>query len=139
MLGFRALLAEKLNDMFIDKFKKEDGYYDQDKCYYEDAESFISTGVLGFCGCGMPDAVLEHVRKALQIVNDIGEKKLTYEQLEERKKEVFANKGAEYFMWYFLDNKKLTQHGGSVPGWLTKKGIELLADLTELNTLKHEA
>ncbi len=129
--------------MFIDKFKKEGGYYDQDECYYEDAESFISNSVLGFCGCGMPDAALEYVRKALQIVDDlkqlVWEKKLTYEQWEERKKEVFANKGAEYFMWYFLDNKELTEHGVSVPGWLTKKGIELLADLTELSALEHEA
>ena len=129
--------------MFIDKFKKKDGYYDQDGCYYEDAESFIATGVLGFCGCGMPDVALEYVRKALQIVDDLKqlvyEKKLTYEQWEERKKKVFANKGAEYFMWYFLNNKELTEHGVSVPGWLTKKGIELLADLTELSALEHEA
>lgn len=123
--------------MYIDKFKKENGYYDQNECYYEDAESFISNGILGFCGCGMPDAALEYVRKALQIVDDLKQlvwkKKITYEQWEERKKEVFVNDGAEYFMWYFLDNKKLTEHGGSVPGWLTKKGIELLADLTELS------
>lgn len=121
--------------MFIDKFKKEDGYYDQNECYYEDAESFIATAILGFCGCGMPDKALEHVRRALQIVDDIKlvqEKKITYLQWEERKKEVFANEGAEYFMWYFLDNKKLTQHGGSVPGWLTDKGIELLHDLNKL-------
>lgn len=121
--------------MYIDKYKKEDGYYDQNGCYYEDAESFIISSVLEFCGCGRPYAALEHVYKALQIVNDlkelVWENKITYQEWDERKKEVFANEGAEYFMWYFLDNKGLTEHGGSVPGWLTPKGIELLEDLEE--------
>ena len=131
--------------MYIDKFKDNEGfgYTFKDDCYYEDAESLIATGVLGFCGCGMPDAALEHVRKALQIVDDlkqlVWEKKITYEQWEERKKEVFANSGQEYFMWYFLDNKELTEHGGSVPGWLTQEGIELLEDLNELSAEANEA
>lgn len=122
--------------MFIDKFKKGDGYYDEEECYYEDAESFISNSVLGFCGCGKPEDAIEYVRNALQIVDDleklVWKKMMTYEAWEERKKALFTNEGAEYFMWYFLDNKELTDHGSSVPGWLTEKGVELLADLTEL-------
>lgn len=125
--------------MFIDKFLKEDGYYDQNECHYEDAESFISTAVLGFCGCGMPSAALEYVRKALQLVDDLNNNESTMKQWAERKKEVFANDGAEYFMWYFLDNMQLTEHGFSVPGWLTEKGIELLSDLTELSALEHKS
>lgn len=120
--------------MFIDKFKREDGYYDQDNCYYEDAESFISIGILGFCGCGMPADALEYVRKALQLVDDVviwGDRS-AHEQWEERKRELFSDDGAEYFMWYFLNDKGLTDHGTSVPGWLTDKGIELLSDLMEL-------
>lgn len=122
--------------MFIDKFKKEDGYYYLDECYYEDAESLISIGVLGFCGCGMPGDALEYVRSALQLVNDL--KKIAwgdrsaYKQWEKRKRKLFADDGAEYFMWYFLDDKGLTEHGTSVPGWLTDKGVELLSYLNEL-------
>lgn len=126
--------------MFIDKFKKGNGYYDQEGCYYEDAESFIATGILGFCGCGMPDDAVEYVRKALQLIDDLTqlvyEEKLTIEQWKEREKLIFTDYGAEYFMWYFLDNKKLTEHGVSVPGWLTEKGTELLSDLIELSKLK---
>ena len=122
--------------MHIDKFKKEDGYYDEDNCFYENAENFISTGMLGFCGCGEPDEALSYVHKALQIVDDLSRlvhgKKITYEQWEENNKDEFVNDGAMYFMWYFLDNKGLTEHGGSVPGWLTAKGKELLSDLIEL-------
>ena len=129
--------------MFIDKFKKEDGYYDQDNCYYEDAESFIATGMLGFCGCGMPEAALEHVRKALQLVDDleqlVWEQSMRYKEWEKRKEGVFASEGAEYFMWYYLDNKGLTDHGSSVPGWLTDKGEALLLDLTELSAFGYEA
>lgn len=35
-------------------------------------------------------------------------------------------------MWYWLDNKGYTEHGGSVPGWLTEEGWKLLEDLEEL-------
>lgn len=38
--------------MYIDKFKKEDGYYDYENhdCFYEDAETFLQSRVLGFVG-----------------------------------------------------------------------------------------
>ena len=129
--------------MHINKYKDGFGYTYKDGCYYEDAESLIATGILHFCGCGMPNAALEHVRKALQIVDDLKQlvwkKKITYEQWEERKKGVFANNGQEFFMWYFLENKGLTEHGVSVPGWLTQDGIELLSDLNELNVDTNKA
>lgn len=84
----------------------------------------------------MPDSALNHVRKALQLVYDlkhlVWEKKITYEQWEQRSKEVFFNEEIEYFTWYVLDKKELIEHGSSVPGWLTQKGIELLSDLNEL-------
>ena len=117
--------------MFIDQYKKEDGfYYDEHGACYEDAEEFICTYILGFCGCGMPDSALEHVYKALQLVAI--RHKMKYEEWADKCREVFANHGAEYFMWYYLDNKGFTEHGGSVPGWLTADGEELLSDLTEL-------
>ena len=122
--------------MYIDKFKKEDGYYDPDGCFYEDAETFIATYMFGFCGCGMPDEALRHVRDSLQIIMDMKEqlwtKKITYNEWEERKKKCFSNSGSEYFMWYVLDKLGFTEHGSSVPGWLTQGGMELLSDLNEL-------
>ena len=122
--------------MNIDKYRTKNGdFVDQDGCYYEDVEDFIATGLLGFCGCGKPHHAIKHVRQSLQLVHDlkylVWEEKLTYKEWKEKTKEVFLNEGAEYFMWYFLDNKELTEHGGSVPGWLTGKGEELLADLNE--------
>ena len=123
--------------MYIDKYFKKDGYYDEYGCFYGDAKSFIATSIFGFCGCGMPNEALEYVRKSLQLVDDltnlVKDGGLSYDEWEKHKKEVFSDNGAEYFMWYFLDKKELTMHGSSVPGWLTPKGIELLSDLNELN------
>jgi len=36
-----------------------------------------------------------------------------------------------YFMWYWFDKEELTEHGGSVPGWLTKKGLGMLNKLNK--------
>lgn len=117
--------------MHIDKYFKDDGYYDKDDCYYEDAESFLATGVLDFCGCGMPDAALEHVRDSLQLIKDLYSTE-NYNKWREKELDLFNNYGVAYFMYYFLDNKGLTEHGGQVPGWLTLEGEELLEDLIEL-------
>ena len=123
--------------MYIDKYFKKDGYYDEYGCFYGDAKSFIATSIFGFCGCGMPNEALEYVRKSLQLVDDLTNlvfpNIISYEDWEKRKKQVFSDNGAEYLMWYFLNEKELTQHGSSVPGWLTQKGIELLSDINKLN------
>jgi hypothetical protein len=116
--------------MHIDKYFKDDGYYDGDT-YYEDAESFLATAILDFCGCGMPDAALEHVRDALQLIKDLYDTN-KYDEWREKELKLFNSDGPAYFMYYFLDNKELTEHGGQVPGWLTLEGEELLDDLNEL-------
>lgn len=129
--------------MFIDKYKKEDGcYYDENGDFYEDAKSFIQTKIFGFCECGVPDASLMFVARVLKQVDNlkqlVWEKKQTYEEWVADNKKLFGSGEAEYFMWYFLDREGFTEHGGSVPGWLTDKGIELLNDLTELLNLENK-
>jgi hypothetical protein len=123
--------------MYIDKYKRDGLYYSPNGNSYEDANSFIAEYVLGFCGCGMPNEALDHVKQSLGIVYDLQNKvwtdEITIEQWRESKSRVFASDGAEYFMWYFLNEREFTEHGGSVPGWLTDKGKELLRDLYELN------
>lgn len=92
-----------------------------------------------FCGCGKPEDAVKHVHKALQLVSDrteliIGDGSLSSEEWDKRNTELFGSEGAMYFMWYWLENQELTEHGGSVPGWLTAKGEELL---TRLNTITY--
>jgi len=120
--------------MNIDKFKRDDGYYDEKDCFYENAESFLQGKVLKFCGCGSPDLSLKFIRKALRQVQNLKElvleKKQTHEEWSAENKKIFGE--SEYFVWYFLDREGFTEHGGSIPGWLTKSGIELLEDLDAL-------
>lgn len=118
--------------MFIDKYKKGECWIDEYGGQYLDIESFIETGLFGFCGCGQPSETREYVRQSLQLISDRRELGLTYEQWSERAKELFKTGVAEYFMWYWVDSKGYSEHGGSVPGWLTEDGKEILSDLNEL-------
>lgn len=124
--------------MHIDKFKREDGYFTEDNVHYEDAESLIQIEMLGFCGCGNPDDAAEYVRKVLQNIQDRDKvsKGITFDDWWKQVNELFPINGSAYFMWYFLDSKGFTEHGNSVPGWLTEKGKQLLEDLTEIATQK---
>lgn len=121
--------------MHIDKYKRGDGYEAPNGSFYECAEDFLQSHVLGFCNCGRPEESLRYVRDALQHIDNlkqlVWEKKQTHEEWEADGKKVFANAGAEYFAYYVLSEKGFEEHGGSVPGWLTDKGRELLDDLNK--------
>lgn len=96
--------------------------------------------VLGFCGCGSPETALLYVLKILRVLDEKGPDSWGpggkdawnewYAAHRARLDGVFhGDAGAEYLAYYLLDNKNLTEHGGSVPGWLTGKGKDILADL----------
>lgn len=95
-------------------------------------------GELGFCGCGRPIGVLRHIHGAMSILRDRDEQEsgmTWHEWWELRKKRIrdhFSSDGAEYFMWYWLHKEGYTEHGGSVPGWLTDKGVDLLDALSDI-------
>lgn len=118
-------------DLSIIKYKNDDGdgYTYTDECYYETATDLIATGILGFCGCGCPEEALVFIRDILQFIKQKINEPWS-EKLENKEKELFPYLGMNYFIYYWLDNKELTEHGSSVPGWLTKKGEQLLKDLT---------
>ena len=127
--------------MNIDKFRNEDGisYTDESGCYHESAKDYYMHEVFKFCGCGCPEDALDYIYKCLKLLtlgNDwINNKESHCDYWKRYRAEcdkVFNSEGAEYFMWYWLDNMELTEHGGSVPGWLTEKGKEVLSDLEEI-------
>lgn len=126
------------SDLYVEG---EGVYVDEDGCHHQDAIEFIIERIFGFCGCGCPYDVAEYIRQALQSIYDIEQKvwtnKVTYNEWKndndnKKKKKIYSSQGAEYFIYYVLDQKGLTEHGGSVPGWLTESGKELLLDLNEL-------
>lgn len=125
--------------MHIDKFLQEDGWYkDSEGISYEYADQAIK-GIyeLGWCGCGDPDSALEYLAKSLQLIKLLREDDLKWTDWKIEVDKHHKNDGECYFVWYFLDHKGFTEHGGSVPGWLSQKGKELLEDIEEyLETLK---
>jgi hypothetical protein len=131
------MIGEKMN---IEKFKKvDDGcYYDESECCYENAVDFIQSSLFGFCGCGDPDENLIYIRDSLRLFRDFpyDAKQENWESYYKRYREAvdkqFGSEKSEYFMWYWLDSKGYTEHGGCLPGWLTESGKELLEDLEEI-------
>lgn len=99
---------------------------------------------LGFCGCGNPEQAAEYLREGMQIIADQrkgphytrGAHRFDpeFEQWckdhSARELAHFGSTGGAYFFYYWLADNDLEEHGGSVPGWLTPAGEELLAKLT---------
>lgn len=123
--------------MYIDKYLKGGLYSSPDGSYQdEDPADFIQSYILGFCVCGRPEDALSLVRDVLRHVANlqdlVWEKQWTFAEWEEAGARI-ADKRVLYFLYYFLDTKGLTEHGGAVPGWLTTEGRQLLEDLEQLN------
>jgi len=123
--------------MKLEDAKLPDGWFILDGCHHETAESLIQTGIMGFCGCGDPEGNLEYVRRGLEHIeskdqpdsNDRAAWDVWWRGHQNDEISIFGNSQSAYFFYYWADNLKLTEHGGSVPGWLTEKGnivLELL-------------
>jgi len=107
---------------------------------YGSETSLLQIGVFDCCACGMPEENLEYILGALELISDLGpENKTPFGHDNEwstwwdkHQADILKHHGSEkaaYFFYYWADNQKLTEHGGSVPGWLTDKGEEVLGYL----------
>lgn len=121
--------------MTIDKFRQLDGsYIDEEGVTWVDTTSFFQCKILGLCGCGLPEQNLLYIRDVLRHINrlkEFHEKQISYDEWKAAGRQIMHTEQIEYFTYYVLDSLGLTEHGGSVPGWLTKKGEDLLSDLEE--------
>lgn len=111
------------------------GYYDDEGTYWGDEPlDYILRKVFGFCGCGDPEAAGRYIRDGLQDVADnttwVRAKGYEYDTYTWK----IADEGERYFLWYVLDQTGLTEHGGSVPGWLSVEGLDVLHDLNMIFT-----
>ncbi|TJW14334.1 MAG: hypothetical protein E5W82_10165 [Mesorhizobium sp.] len=80
--------------------------------------SYFWFEVAKFCACGNPASLLEEVRDALAAM----------------KIQPIDPDAHELLMLYWLDNVKLTEHGGGIYGsWLSPAGEDLLRDLQAIN------
>ncbi len=132
---------------YLARFRFEHGEYWDDTKSANDLPLCLGSrddvlgDALGFCSCGAPDVALQYVLKILRLVDLKHPRTGTGVPYEEWNTwygsvyrpqicDLFHNDGgAEYLAYYLLTDKGLLEHGGSVPGWLTDKGRDILADL----------
>ena len=124
-------------------FKKTLSDYAVEGSSSEDATSLLQSQ-LGFCVCGAPEDSLRYILRGLELIEegsrDVAEDRAAHEAWLsahfDRRMEHFGTYGAEYFFYYWCDKADLSNHGGSVPGWLTDEGKNLLALLREWSALE---
>lgn len=110
-------------------------YLDEEGTSHSSYTMYVQCEMLKMCGCGQPEDNVKYILAALELV---AEERNDWHEWNERCKDLFKTDEAEYFMWYWLETQGLTEHGSSVPGWLTEKGKNLLADLKEIKILEWE-
>jgi len=120
--------------MVFDPYKQNDGTYIFNGGYYSDIESLLCDYYkLPWCGCGSIEVMLKSIR---DILKDCDSRE-SYDNRNLKMDYCYGKKGEFeegmiYFILYWLDLNKYTEHGGSVGGsWLTEEGYELLKDLNE--------
>lgn len=93
---------------------------------------------LQFCGCGRPELALIFLRDLLSLFARLrAHGSWDYDAWQAEIKKLLPNEGSQYLVFYIIDRLGLTEHGGSVPGWLTKEGDAMLADLEKLYPLSN--
>lgn len=83
----------------------------------DELEMVILDDFLGFCGCGLPDDAIDALFRYL-----IALSQETEDYDPEQFDQVTTDQGVLTLLHYVMDSNKITEHGGSVPGWLTRKG-----------------
>lgn len=91
---------------------------------------------LNFCHCGMPENNLLYILGGLEIIDEKRPDDRTqfdawWDAHTKREAAHFGNQSSAYFFYYWADKEGLTEHGGSVPGWLSDEGVALLTKLRE--------
>lgn len=105
---------------------------------YDNLGDYIMTGLLGFCGCGMPEEALKWLRDCLSDVEhrsnvEWKQEPPVYQGRIHARMEPLP-RGVEYLLWYWMDSLQLIEHGGSVGGsWLTERGTHLLRRLEAMD------
>lgn len=123
--------------MYTDQFKQPQGNYKSpDGCSFDTAEDYLQIELMKFCGCGHPDYNLQYIRDVLlhvdRLKQEVWEKITPYDSWNADGKKLFTSDGQEYFTYYVLTERELIEHGGSVPGWLTELGYQVLEELQHL-------
>jgi len=88
---------------------------------------------LKWCGCGNPELALSFMREVLRAIRARSDAKHDDPSNEALKALLPYESGLAESYWYMLDEHDLIEHGGSCGGgWLSEKGIRVLALLNEV-------
>ena len=122
-----------MSNWMISDLKPDAGMFlDPEGLSWTDEGSALSMGVLGCCGCGRPEDTARWVGRGLEVLSLWASPDVSTDEWRARVREQFGSDEAAYFFWYWCDNQKLSEHGGSVPGWLTDRGKAVLADIKRI-------
>lgn len=125
-------------------YANEGSTFIEDGCEYETAQSLVETGILGFCGCGIPGETREYVEEGLSIIESIADFSRgntnpfseAFDAFHKAKRQRivarFPNIESWHFFLYWCSAEDLVEHGSSLPGWLTEKGKNLLSLLRQV-------
>ncbi len=107
-------------------------FTDKDGIEYDTLPQYLQSGVLEFCGCGRPGNNLNYIRKGLAILRDFYDtESINYDEFKKLVDDLYHDSDNAYFFWYWCDKEGYTEHGSSLPGWLTDEGQKLLSQLEE--------
>jgi hypothetical protein len=132
---------ESIRARLEDYASERGGYKDSNDCWHEDTTDLIQNGILGFCACGGPEENLAYILGGLELIDERHEAEAAgwdWKAWEAKCVQHFGNIEAAYFFWYWADKERLTEHGGSVPGWLDERGHHLLGLLREWKGVTNE-
>jgi hypothetical protein len=116
--------------MLKDLKKDESGWYvDPDGTSWEYRADYLYSGVLPSCGCGDPASIGRYVKDMLtKFVPRPGEPK----NLDYWNKVSYEDLPTMFFLSW-ADHEGFIEHGTTIRcSWLTERGIQLLADIEEI-------
>lgn len=110
--------------------RSEDGdYIDDDGNHAEDLMSFLQSSILKFCCCGEPQKNLLMIYYLLTDLKEWHENiilgKDEWDKRQEKLKKYVQDNWSIFldFFYYVMAEKNITEHGGSIPGWVEDENL----------------
>jgi hypothetical protein len=132
-------------------FIKDGKYVCNEGVAYDSVIDFAQKGCLGLCDCGNPEQNIRYIHNMMDLLDrlnsDTRKDAIEWKEFDKLSTSLAGNKISAQFFWYWLDWRELTNHGGSIPGWLTDTGhktLQLLREVLYVNdnnifSLKHKS
>jgi hypothetical protein len=128
---FHTIGGEKINE-----YERDQVFEEESQGWWQSIEDALMNKYTNYCTCGDPKAALIFMASVIRFVED--KREMDTGERETREKELFPVEGSSYFIYYALSELDLLEHGGSVPGWTTEKGIHFMEDVESVYSQDEE-